>query len=138
MTELMRRRRALMAAKKGSGKSDMNGWTDGVPYTDITIIQNEYYAGNKIAKYNGWDRTGYIPCNGASYLQVSAAAPPNQSSYNRYNVFVRNDYSYISQFNAPSSGVSNITVPPDAAYVGFSNTSTHLRSMITSGVTPFA
>lgn len=136
MTELMRRRRALMSGKKGSGKSDMNGWTDGVKYSDITIYKNEYYKSSDaaVSKYNGWDRTGYIPCDGASYISLP---PVSASGYACSWFFNANNHPVAgSGFTLGSNGGKNVTVPNGAVTFGMSDSSGVLEAVLSAGVVP--
>lgn len=43
-------------------------WSDGVPYS-YTLVPNEYVGGDgSFVAYNGWSRTPYLPCRGASTI----------------------------------------------------------------------
>ena len=146
MEETKRRRFIIRAVLEGEvdvsdapqpgGKSDMNGWTDGVAYTDLEIVPNEYVSntdGSFIA-YTGWNRTGYVPCDGASKITIppmgGSGANPN------YNAFYTSDHQFISTFVTKHSEDSVVTVPANAYYFIISESASHVNTMINTGIIP--
>ena len=140
MNEILRRRRALMGQIKG--KSDMNGWTDGVAYTDLTIVNGQYVsADGLIQNYSGWSRTGFVPCGGAS----SITFPPLGQSYAGD---VKFNYFYSAQNSSSSSTVQRITlsrtqskiinVPSTANYFVISSETANLITCVNAGIIPNA
>jgi len=120
--------------------SDMNGWTDGVAYTNITIVENQYCIANsgKLANYNGWDRTGYVPCNGASTI-VIPPMPQEGTAGVKSNWFFRQDKTPLSAIPELSRTASNTrTVPADAYYFILSSNTDALISCLNNGVVPHA
>ena len=127
----------------GSGKSDMNGWTDGVAYTDLDIYQNQYFAANTgaISNYNGWDRTGYVPCDGCSSITfppMTGAGSADLGSNRFFDanyVMVGGREDFIKLSNTESK---TITVPATAVYFGISSKSAALAACIAGGIVPHA
>lgn len=124
-----------------SPKSDMNGWSDGIAYTNLTIVQNEYAKASNgaLTPYDGWDRTGYVPCDGASTITFPAM-PYTGTGRNLSNWF-------YTENKTPLSGGSNgftlnkteptvITVPQDAYYYIISCSRDALASCINGGIVP--
>lgn len=122
-----------------SGTSDMNGWTDGVPYTNLTIVENEYFkAGTgQIIGYAGWNRTGYVPINGAGTLTIGAC-PQSESGRVRSNAFFDQNKGFISEIELSKTGATTHTVPANAYYFGLSSNATALATCIANGITPHA
>lgn len=118
-------------------KSDMDGWSDGVMYTDIEVVENSYLDDGVIKSYNGWDRTGYIPCHGASTIVFEAADVANVLNQ-RYNGFFDENKSYIQSMGRVSASGATITVPSNAHYFGFSGEDTKVAAFISAGFTPHA
>ena len=132
---LMDRRRALMAAKN-SGKSDMSGWTDGVAYTDLTIINGSYYnTSGGIAGYPGWKRTGYVPCDGASSITFP---PMTGAASTTWNWFFDVGNAPVSNFAISKTQYTSIPVPANAAFFGISNDNSSMDACITAGIVPHA
>lgn len=121
---------------QGGGKSDMNGWTNDVAYTDLTIIQNEYVdnTDGSFDPYNGWYRTGYVPINGASFLILPAMSGSGGDS--RYNAFYTESQAFISAFNIRHGTAFAVNVPSNAYYFVLSEKANMLNEIITSGVRP--
>ena len=124
-------------------KSDMDGWTDGVAYTDLEVVQNQYFAANTgiISNYSGWDRTGYVPCDGCSSITFPpmTGASSTELASNR---FFDADFNMVGgreEFIKLSATESkNITVPSTAAYFGISSRSAPLAACIADGIVPHA
>lgn len=127
-----------MMAAQGGGKSDMNGWTDGVPYSDITTYDNQYYERDgAVTNYNNWSRTGYIPCDGARYITFSEFPVPGTPDY---NYFFTQAKQVISKFtlNGNGHGPTTVTVPANAYYFGISIQTASLNTFLQSGnMTPY-
>lgn len=117
---------------------DGQGWKDGIPYQNVQIINGEYYETNgKITKYTGWSRTELLPCKGASYITVygyNGVATPN------YNCFYDADGTFVSNFGTghPETALFTVNVPANAAFVGFSWTTSGLSITVNKGITPYA
>lgn len=134
MTDLMNRRRALMAEKTESGKSDMHGWTDGVAYTDLEFVENEYVKlDGQFESYNGWSRTGFVPCNGASEIAIP---PSSYTGSNRYNAFYDSSKSFIKTFTTQYNQPIIVPVPADASFFVLSSSSTALPQCCNAGIVP--
>lgn len=120
------------------GKSDMDGWADGIAYTDLEIVQNEYVSNTdgSFLSYNGWNRTGYVPCNGASTITI----PPmgGTGTDPSYNAFYTSDHQFISTFVTKHSENSVVTVPSNAYYFVISESVAHMNTMINAGIIPNA
>ena len=125
------------------GRSDMDGWTDGVAYTDLDIYQNQYFAANTgaINNYNGWDRTGYVPCDGCSSITFPpmTGAGSNDLGSNRFfdanyaMVGGREDFIKLSATESKT-----IAVPATAVYFGLSSKRAPLAACIAGGIVPHA
>lgn len=120
------------------GKSDMDGWADGIAYTDLEIVQNEYVNRNdgSFDSYTGWNRTGYVPINGASTLTVPAMGGSGGNT--RYNAFYTSSHTWISSFDIAHGQALTITVPSNAYYFVLSESASTLAGIINSGVIPNA
>lgn len=117
---------------------DGPGWHDGVPYQNVRIINNEYYETNgKITKYTGWSRTELLPCKGASHITVYGY---NEVLQTKYNCFYDADGEFVSNFSTghPETVLFTVNVPPNAAFVGFSWTTSGLPITVGKGITPYA
>lgn len=119
--------------------SDMNGWTDGVAYTNLTIVENEYVAkgSGAIISYTGWNRTGYVPCDGAS--SITFPPLPETGGSAQSNAF------YSANHDVVEKGVSlsrtetvTINVPATATYFIISSDASALTSCINAGIVPNA
>lgn len=117
---------------------DGPGWQDGIPYQNVQIINGEYYdTTGKITKYTGWSRTELLPCKGASHITVYGY---NGESKTPYNCFYDADGNFVSNFSTghPVTTLFTITVPENAAFVGFSWTTSGLQITVDKGITPYA
>lgn len=125
--------------ESGGGKSDMDGWTDGMPYTDIEIVENEYVNkdNGSFQPYTGWNRTGYVPINGASNLSIPKLSGTGGNT--RYNAFYTSDHTWISNFDVShGAGVETVNVPETAYYFVISERSDILTYWLEEGVIPNA
>ena len=96
---------------EGGGAGDTKGWTNGVAYT-LTNIENSYVTQTgKIEAYNGWNRTDYINCAGASKITVSGI-----TSSSNYNCFYDLNKNFISSFGTAANDLNEISVPENACY----------------------
>lgn len=118
-------------------KSDMNGWTNGVAYTNLEIVQNEYcaQATGAFSHYDGWDRTGYVPCNGASSI-VFPPVPQESGTVTSNNFFTEN-HVRISYITLSKTDPTTITVPSNAYYFVISSDSAAVASCINAGIVPY-
>ena len=119
-------------------KSDMNGWTDGIAYTDLTIINDEYVdkTDGSFDTYTGWNRTGYVPIDGASTLVISQMSGSGGGS--GYNAFYTQNHVFISAFEMVHTGTSTVNVPSNAYYFVLSEKASQLAQVISDGVVPNA
>lgn len=119
------------------GKSDMNGWTDGIKYTDITIVENEYVNKNdgSFPSYQGWDRTGYVPCNGAKSISLPALRGTGGQSLN--DAFYTESKTFISAFSIEHSP-KTVNVPNNAYYFVLSEAAEEIAYVLETGVVPNA
>lgn len=124
--------------RTGSGKSNMNEWSDGVAYTDLTLVTGEYVDSSNGAfiSYGGWQRTGYVPCNGATMITIpsmgGAGSNPN------YNAFYTKDKVFIKNFTIYHTQDANVSVPSNAYYFAISETVHNMTTIINKGITPHA
>ena len=144
MEETKRRRFIIRAVLEGEvdvsdapqpgGKSDMNGWTDGVAYTDLEIIQNKYINHDGVrAKYNTWNCTGYVPCDGCATLEFV-----NSELGSDWNCFYdENQHTLQAEIMIPT-GHQTITVPEGAYYFAISELASKLAATIENGIIPHA
>lgn len=118
-------------------KSDMDGWTNGVAYTNLEIVQNEYcaQATGAFSHYDGWDRTGYVPCNGASSIVFPPV--PQESGMVTSNNFFTENHVRISYFTLSKTDPTTITVPSNAYYFVISSDSAAFASCINAGIVPY-
>lgn len=118
-----------------TGVSNETEWTNGVDYT-FTPIMNEYPDRNsgEIKAYDGWVRTPYLYCEGASILRITALV--NTSSLNngnQDNCFYDADKNYVSGFSfngtigsSEPGTYTEISIPDNVAYVVVSGTKSNL------------
>ena len=125
----------VTVSQHSGGTSDMNGWTDGVAYTNLTIINNEYVdkTDGSFDSYNGWSRTGFVPCNECSTLLFN-----QNSRESSYNAFYDSDKNFIRSFSLAYSADISVTVPSNAYYYVLSNVTANLNGCINNGITPNA
>lgn len=121
----------------GSGKSDMNGWTDGVAYTNLEVINNSFYENGVPSSYNGWSRTGYVPCDGAGSIEFPRLNVGNSTSYLPYNFFFDASKAKISSFTLNASTSTIIAVPQNAKYWGVSCTTTAINEFVADDIIPY-
>lgn len=136
MNELMRRRRAMMTQGGGNGKSDMNGWTDGVPYTDLEVVKNSYYNNGVPANYNNWDRTGYVPCSGAGSITFPPMPVGGATSYLYWNYFFDASKNKISAITMSNDQSITVNVPANAAFWGASCYYAYLLNFLGGNIIP--
>lgn len=123
--------------KQASGD---NVWYDGATYENLTIVQNEYVkaADGTFNGYSGWDRTGYVYCEGAS--SITFPPMPEQSGTSpRSNAFYTNNTgTWKSQFTLSKTETTTVTVPSGAKYFAISSESAALAACINAGIVPHA
>lgn len=122
-------------------KSDMNHWFDGIAYTDLDIVENEYVrSGNgEFLPYNGWSRTGFVYCEGAS----SITFPPIAESGNNpvtSNAFYseKSTDTRLSNMTLSRTESTTVAVPSTAKYFAISSDTTALNDCISTGIVPHA
>ena len=127
-----------MMMQSAAGKSDMHGWSNGIAYTDIVVVKNQYVGTNgAFTQYTGWDRTGYVPCNGAATLEVPKLSGSGGDT--QYCAFYTEDHTYIRKFNvAHGTGYTVVSVPANAYYFVLSETAASLAYWLETGVIPRA
>lgn len=124
-----------MAQAKAGGKSDMNGWTDGVAYTDLTVVNNSYCTQNgQFISYNGWKRTEYVPCDGAS--SISFPKVGGAATNVVYNSFFSANHAPLENFRLSTTAPVEIPVPSNAAYFAVSNANTVFDKLLQDGIIP--
>lgn len=90
--------------------SNETTWTDGVAYT-FNWVENEYVKQTgQINTYNGWNRSPYLYCAGASRIDFTK---PNSQQAD-YNAFYDVDKQYISSFSPNTT--KSVDVPEGASY----------------------
>ena len=99
------------------------------------VIKNSYWMYTGVpGAYNGWDRTGFMPCTPGEILCIYC---PVATTYNIFFKSATNgDKSDIKDTFALAVGNNEITVPSDAHYYGLSNTTvgmagTYIRTLTT-------
>ena len=121
--------------------SGMDGWEDGGVYENLEIVQNEYVATatGKINSYPGWDRTGFVPCNGAGTIVFPPMPEGSSSGVAKSNWFYsdKSDTSNISVITLSYTESTTITVPSNANYFILSSTSRALASCVNGGIVPY-
>lgn len=132
------------SASTSSGKSDMDEWTDGVAYTDLTVVANEYVKSNSgaFAAYNGWSRTGFVYCEGASTITFPAMPDDGSggSDLGTSNAWYtdQNTNTRISNISISKTHSTTVTVPANAKYFAISSATAGLESCIANGIVPNA
>lgn len=126
-----------------AGHSDMTGWADGIAYTNLEIVNDEYAQASDgaILQYSGWNRTGYVPCHGASTLTV----PPLPQTG---NARATSSWFYDENHNPVSGGLNGfelsktqpttVTVPSGAYYFIISSEASALATCVNNGIVPNA
>lgn len=106
-----------------TGVSNESTWTDGVAYT-FDAVQDEYVATDgAFAAYDGWNRTPYLYCKGATVLRaVVNAATSMLGANNTYNAFYDENKNFIESFSFAgidsntAGAYKDIEIPDNAAY----------------------
>ena len=119
--------------------SDMNHWVDGSAYANLTIVDGEYaeYGTGTIKPYSGWNRTGYVPCNGASTIYFPAV-PQTYNSQPQSNCFYTQNKTYVSSIILSKTEAKTITVPSNAYYFIISSDGDAIETCISNGIVPHA
>lgn len=120
-------------------KSDMTQWSDGITYTDIEVIENSYYdSGGAERAYNGWSRTGKVPCDGAASITFKANGATNIDK--AFCWFFDESETKLQAFaEAPKRDTdATVTVPSGAYFFGISTNTNTLAAQITAGIIPNA
>ncbi|MBR3346273.1 MAG: BppU family phage baseplate upper protein [Solobacterium sp.] len=116
-------------------------WYDGVAYEDLTIVANEYvkYNNGTFVAYNGWSRTGFVYCEGASSItfppipESGSGAPQSTAFYSDNSTGTR-----IKAFQLSKTQSTTVTVPSNAKYFAISSNTSALNSCIEAGIVPNA
>ena len=96
---------------EGGNPGDTGGWTSGVAY-NLTNIENSYVTKTgEITPFDGWNRTDYTNCAGASRITVS-----NVTSSSGYNCFYDLNKNFISCFDTAANILNEIEIPSNACY----------------------
>jgi hypothetical protein len=121
-------------------KSDMNGWNDGVMYTDITTATGYYTGTGSIGQYSTWYRTEKIPCDGASKIVFEPYGTGSGGIDRTYCWFFDENKDPLSQFQTsmPEYLGGEQTVPSNAFYFGISGTAAYMDGILENGFTPYA
>lgn len=87
-----------------------------------TLVANEYvkFATGEFLPYNGWSRTGYLPCD--KYTQIKL------STNTQYCAFYDAEHGYVQRANFVAN--TYLDVPDNAAYFAISGTTNILPSVI--------
>lgn len=122
---------------QSSPTSDMDGWADGVAYTNLTIVPNSYSRkrDGEFISYEGWDRTDFVPCNGAATI-VFPPMPILANENPESNNFYDENHARISSFNLSKTLTVTITVPQTAYYFVISGETGVLQGCISNGIVP--
>lgn len=124
-------------------KSDMTQWTDGIAYTDLTVVEGESVnpatGGGGFMTAAGWSRTGYVPCEGATSITFPAISNWGDANASR-NWFYDSSYSPISggKFYLLRDRAATINVPSSASYFAVSLYPQILTDLIADGIVPNA
>ena len=117
----------------GETSGDGTEWTDGVPY-EYTLVENEYVNINGFKSYNGWSRTTYLPCRGASSITLSFSDGSDGLPAGSYSAWYDADKTMISTFNPTTLNFSNI--PENTCYLIISQDHAVMTNI--SSITPHA
>lgn len=120
------------------GRSDMDGWTDGIPYTILEIVNNSYVKKNDggIATYSGWNRTGFVPCDGALNIIIPPFTGSADTDAGEYNWFYDSSKNPVSKITASKTDRTIISVPSTANYFVLSQASAVLNNVLNGEIVP--
>lgn len=131
---------SALAETMASSTSGGEGWESGVSYSDIETVDGERvvttYGLGYVESAEGWSRTGYVPCGGASKITFSAM-PGSAANVGRC-YFYSGSAIAIQQFSLSISQDKEISVPDGAEYFMISGETAALESCLEDGITPFA
>lgn len=87
------------------------------------------YDSGEIAAFKGWDRTGFISCEGKSEIGIVIDVSDTNSV--RSNAFYAEAdcSSFITNFKTPNTGYNKIRVPDGAKYFAISNNSATMKTL---------
>ena len=117
------------------------GWVSDTPYSNLTLVENSYYspASYKItASSDGWKRTKYIDCSGATTVEFPKLAN-NNANYCFFFAEAKADTAYnqfVTDGRFSLTSAKQVTVPPGANYFMICGTGTDMDSFITKYITP--
>lgn len=120
-------------------KSDMDHWYDGVAYTDIDVIENSYYVRDSVdaKSYNGWSRTGYVFCQGASTITFPAL-PQTYGGSIENCMWVSENNTFVSRLALSKTDPVTLSVPSSAKYFALSSQSSAIASILSGDIVPHA
>lgn len=121
------------------GQSDMDHWFDGVAYTDIDVIENSYYVRDSVdaQSYNGWSRTGYVFCQGASTITFPALPQIYGGSIENC-MWVSENNTFVSRLALSKTDTVTLSVPSSAKYFALSSQSSAIASILSGDIVPHA
>ena len=106
-----------------TGVSNETTWTDGVAYTYTPVVNVYVETNGSFKDYNGWSRTPYLYCKGATKLRSECVYSSGSitGGNGNYSAFYDADKNYISSFHVSAGGseVGNfvdIEIPTNAVY----------------------
>lgn len=107
-----------------TGVSNESVWTNDVPYS-FAVIDGEYVKQTgDINAYNGWARTPYLYCDGATRLDFVGT----EGSMANYSAFYDTDKNYIESFRPATTG--SVNVPDNAVYFVVSGESDTMERLV--------
>ena len=123
-----------VAESNGEETGDGTEWTDGVPY-EYTLINNEYLsAATGFTQYNGWSRTPYLPCKGASKITYTYIDTAGAKISGNYGGWFDANKNLINTFSQTLANLASI--PESACFVVFSQADASMNNL--ASITPHA
>ena len=122
-----------VAESGGENTEDGTEWTDGVPYV-YELVANEYSSASGIRETDGWSRTPYLPCKGASSLSVTHIDSTTNLLNSAYGGWYDADKKFIKNFN--QTNYNSINVDADASFAVFSQNNEIMTNI--ASITPHA
>ena len=112
-------------------------WYDGKSY-ELTLIDNSYFkaANGQITSYNGWSRTDYVYCHGASSITFPAC-PQVTGDVNSCAFFDENK-GFVANIMLSKTEPKTISVRSDAYYFGISSETAAIQTCVGNGIVPNA
>lgn len=115
-----------------------DGWQSGVSYSNITTISGKKISSStgEISSAEGWARTDFIPCAGASRLVFPKLYETAMQADNA--AFYTKGMERASGITLSLSGEKEVSVPADAAFFAVSSETDALARLLSDGITPYA